>query len=378
MTDFYQLLGVSKQASADEIKKSYRKLAMQYHPDRNPNNPEAEKKFKEITEAYEVLSDADKRAAYDRYGHAAFQQGAGGGAGQGFEGFGGGFSGFGNFSDILDQMFGAAMGGEGRSRGSSRGSDLGYDLTITLEEAFLGKEAKIRVNAPVSCADCQGSGAKKGGKGASTCSGCQGRGVVRNQQGFFTVERTCLMCRGQGQVISDPCLTCQGQGRVDRDQVHTIKVPAGIEDGMRIRITGGGEAGMRGSQPGDLYINVHIKPHSLFARHGADLVCRVPVSMVTAALGGEVTLPTLEGKKATIKLNPGTQYGQKYRLKGKGMPHMRGARHGDMMILTDVEVPVNLTKRQKELLEEFAGLNNKDTHPQSEGFLAKIKEWFRE
>jgi molecular chaperone DnaJ len=371
--DFYELLGVAKGASQDELKKAYRKLAMQYHPDKNPGDKKAEAKFKQINEAYDVLKDEQKRAAYDRFGHAAFEQG-GGGAGNragGFD-FGGGNAGF---ADIFDEMFGEFMGGGRRGGGPQRGSDLRYNLEISLEDAFHGKQATVKVASLHSCETCKGTGAEAGSKPV-TCPTCRGHGKVRAQQGFFTIERTCPQCGGGGQIIEKPCKTCQGQGRVRKERTLNVNIPAGVEDGTRIRLAGEGEAGMRGAPQGDLYLFLQIKPHKLFHRENADIYCRVPIAMTTAALGGSVEVPTVDGGRAKVTIPAGAQTGQQFRLKGKGMSVLRSTARGDMFIEAVVETPVNLTKRQQDLLKEFEGTGGADkSHsPESAGFFAKVKE----
>ncbi len=368
--DFYETLGVDREASDDELKKAYRKLAMQYHPDRNPDDKKAEQAFKDVNEAYEVLKDGDKRAAYNRFGHAAFEQGGAGGGGGG-----GGFGGFsGGFSDIFDEMFGD-LGGGRRGRATSRnGSDLRYNLEVTLEDAFRGKQTEIRVPTSAPCDSCSGTGAE-GGAAPSTCGSCQGHGRVRAQQGFFTVERTCSTCQGTGEVIKDPCRVCAGAGRVHKEKTLSVNIPAGVEEGTRIRLSGEGEAGLRGAPAGDLYIFLAIKPHRLFQRDGADIHCRVPIPMTKAALGGSVEVPTVEGKMARVTIPSGTPTGHQFRLRDKGMTILRSKARGDMFIQAFVETPVNLTKRQKELLKEFEGESPEDTtSPQSHGFFSKVKE----
>ena len=369
--DYYELLGVGRAASADDIKKAFRKLAMKHHPDRNQGDKDAEKKFKDINHAYDILKDPEKRAAYDRYGAAAFEGGAGpGGPFQGGQGFD-----FGSvFGDIFEEMFGAG-GGRGRpgGRGDMRGQDLRFNLEITLEQAYSGTEATVRVPSSVSCEACHGSGAEPGSK-PQQCPTCNGRGRLRAQQGFFTVERTCHTCHGAGQVIDKPCRACGGQGRVRREKTLKVNIPAGVEDGTRIRLTGEGEAGARGGPPGDLYVFLSVRRHQLFEREGADVHCRVPISMVQATLGGNIEVPTLDGKMARIAVPSGAQNGHQFRLRGKGMPIVRSSQRGDMYIEINVETPTNLTARQKELLKEFEKAGK--TSPESEGFFSKVKEMF--
>jgi molecular chaperone DnaJ len=368
--DYYEVLSVSRTASDGEIKTSYRKLAMQWHPDKNPGNADSEAKFKEINEAYDCLKDAQKRAAYDRYGHAAFENGGAGGQG----GFGGDFTSA--FSDIFDDLFGGMGGRRGaRSGGRERGADLRYNLEITLEEAFHGKTAKIELPTNVVCETCSGTGAKAGTQPV-TCTTCQGSGRIRHAQGFFTLERTCVACQGRGSVIKDPCKSCSGAGRVVKERTLEVNIPPGVEDGTRIRLGGEGEAGARGGATGDLYIFLSVSPHQIFQREGADLYCRVPVSMVTAALGGEFDVPTVDGGRANVKIPEGTQTGKRFRLNGKGMPVLRSRAHGDMYVQVSVETPQKLTKRQKELLKEFDQESSKDTQPESAGFFAKMREFF--
>jgi molecular chaperone DnaJ len=369
--DYYELLGVAKGASADDIKKAYRKLAMQYHPDRNPGDASAEQKFKEINEAYDVLKDEQKRAAYDRFGHAAFEQGGRGG-GFGDFGFGGGGGGF---ADIFDEMFGEFMGG-GRRQASGRGGDLRYNMEISLEDAFAGKSATIKVPSSASCDECKGSGGA-GGSAPVACPTCHGHGKVRSQQGFFTIERTCPHCQGSGRVIKDPCKSCGGSGRVRREKTLQVTIPAGVEDGTRIRLAGEGEAGMRGAPPGDLYIFLSLQAHRLFQRDGANIYCRVPIPMTTAALGGTIDVPTIDGSMAKVTIPEGTQSGHQFRLRNKGMSVLRSPARGDMFIQAMVETPVNLTARQAELLKEFAAAAEEGGakhSPESHGFFAKVKE----
>lgn len=369
--DFYEILGVSRSASGDELKTAYRKLAMKHHPDRNPGDKSAEQKFKEVSEAYDVLKDDQKRAAYDRFGHAAFEQGSGRGPGD--FGFSGGFA------DIFDEMFGEFMGGGRRGQaGPSRGSDLRYNLEISLEEAFRGKQTTVRVQTLVTCEQCKGSGAEAGSK-PITCPTCHGRGRVRAQQGFFTIERTCTACQGAGRVIETPCKTCGGQGRTRREKTLSVNIPAGVEDGTRIRLAGEGEVGIRGASAGDLYIFVTVAPHRIFQRDGANIYCRVPISITTAALGGTIEVPSVDGSRARVAVPAGTQSGHQFRLRQKGMTVLRSAARGDMFIEAVVETPVNLTKRQQELLREFEKEgDNRGTQPESEGFFARVKEFFED
>ena len=370
--DFYELLGVSRTANAEDIKRAFRKLAMQHHPDRNRGDKASEKKFKDLTHAYDILKDPDKRAAYDRYGPAAFEGGAGpGGPGGPFHGQGFDFGTV--FGDIFEEMFGA-NGARGRSgRADTRGQDLRFNLEITLEQAYGGTEATVRVPSSVGCEVCHGSGAEPGSK-PQQCQTCHGRGRIRAQQGFFTVERTCPACHGVGHVIDKPCRSCAGQGRVRRDKTLKVNIPAGVEDGTRIRLSGEGEAGTRGGPAGDLYVFLSVRQHQLFEREGADVHCRVPISMVQATLGGNIDVPTLDGKMARINIPAGAQGGHQFRLRGKGMPIVRSAQRGDMYIEINVETPTNLTSKQKELLKEFEKAGK--TSPESEGFFSKVKEMF--
>ena len=373
--DFYETLGVARTADEKELKSAFRKLAMKFHPDKNPGDAEAEKKFKEINEAYETLKDPQKRAAYDRFGHAAFEQGGGGGFQSG--GFaGGGFSDI--FEDIFGEMMGGGRGGGGRQRasgGRERGADLRYNMEISMEEAFTGKTAQIRVPTSVTCDVCTGSGAKPGTK-PTTCATCQGSGRVRAAQGFFSIERTCPTCHGRGQTITDPCTKCHGQGRVTEERSLSVNIPAGIDDGTRIRLQGEGEAGLRGGPSGDLYIFLSVKPHEFFQRDGADLYCSVPISMTTAALGGTFDVVTLDGTKSRVTVPEGTQSGRQFRLKGKGMPILRSAQTGDLYVQIRIETPQKLTKRQRELLQEFEQLSSKENNPESTGFFSRMKDFF--
>ena len=369
--DYYELLGVARTCSEAELKSAFRKAAMQHHPDRNPGDKHAEVKFKEINEAYQALSDKEKRAAYDRFGHAAFEQGGGGAGGFGGDGFGS------SMSDIFDDLFGGFGGGRARGGGNGRerGSDLRYNMEIMLEDAFKGKTATIKVPTSIACEACAGSGAKAGSK-PKTCSTCAGHGRVRAQQGFFAIERTCPTCAGRGQVIDNPCAACSGAGRVTRERSLSVNIPAGVEDGTRIRLSGEGEAGMRGGPSGDLYIFLSIKPHPFFQRDGADLFCQVPISMVKASLGGEVTVRTLDGAESVVKIPEGTQSGRQFKLRGKGMPVLRSREVGDLHIQARVETPQSLTRRQRELLTEFEAESSNKTHPESAGFFAKMKDFF--
>jgi molecular chaperone DnaJ len=375
--DYYEVLGVAKGASADEIKKGYRKKAKELHPDRNADKPDAEAQFKEANEAYEVLKDADKKAAYDRYGHAAFEGGMGGGGRPG-GGFGGGQGDFSSaFSDVFDDLFGDFMGqrgGGGGGRRAARGSDLRYNLRISLEDAFSGLQKSINVPTSVPCDSCEGSGAE-GGAEPTTCPTCSGMGKVRAQQGFFTVERTCPTCSGMGQTIKNPCKTCRGAGRVEKERSLSVNIPAGVETGTRIRLAGEGEAGMRGGPSGDLYIFIEVQEHELFDRDGPNLFCRVPVSMSTAALGGTIEVPTIDGGRGRVSVPSGSQSGRQMRLRGKGMPALRGKGVGDMIIELAVETPVNLTSKQKELLREFEELSS-ENNPESSSFFSSVKSFW--
>src|SRR5262245_45889526 len=363
---YYETLEVERAADDGALKTSFRKLAMKWHPDRNPGDKDSEIRFKEINEAYDVLKDPQKRAAYDRFGHAAFEQGGG------VHGFGADFGSA--FSDIFEGIFG--MGGA-RQRGSGRerGADLRFNMQITLEEAYKGKTAQVRLPTSVTCEVCSGTGAKAGTK-PKTCSTCNGHGRIRHAQGFFTLERTCNACHGRGQVIENPCPTCAGTGRTTKERTLSVNIPAGVEDGTRIRLAGEGEAGLRGGPTGYLYIFLSLATHAFFQRDSADLHCRVPISMVTAALGGEFEVPTIDGKKTQVKIPSGTQSGRRFRLQAKGMPVLRSKQVGDMYVQVMVETPQNLTKRQRELLAEFEKLSSQETQPESAGFFAKVKDFF--
>lgn len=375
--DYYETLGVAKGASADEIKKGYRTKAKELHPDRNADNPNAEAQFKEANEAYEVLKDPEKKAAYDRYGHAAFEGGMGGG-GHRPGGFGGGGQGdFSSaFSDVFDDLFGDFMGGQrgGGGRRAARGADLRYNLGITLEDAYRGMQKSINVPTSVACDSCSGSGSE-GGAEPTTCPTCSGMGKVRAQQGFFTVERTCPTCSGMGQIVKNPCKSCRGAGRVEKDRALSVNIPAGVETGTRIRLAGEGEAGMRGGPTGDLYIFIEVQEHKLFERDGPNLFCRVPVSMSTAALGGSIEVPTIDGGRGRVQIPAGSQSGRQMRLRGKGMPPLRGGGTGDMIIELAVETPVNLTSRQKELLQEFEK-ESSNNNPESSSFFSSVKSFW--
>lgn len=382
--DFYDILGVQKGADEKALKTAYRNQAKKLHPDSNPGDKALEAKFKELNEAYDILKDPQKKAAYDRFGHQAFE-GSGGGR-PGGAGFG---PDFGNsMSDIFEDLFGDFMGGQGGQRGgarqagrggrggngASRGSDLRYNLEVSLTEAFSGKSAQVRVPSPVSCEACKGSGAKPG-TAPKTCGTCQGAGVVRSQSGFFTVERACPTCAGRGQVIADPCAVCGGQGRVTKERTLSVNIPPGVEDGTRIRLGNEGEAGLRGGPSGDLYIFLSVRPHEFFQREAADLFCKVPISMAVASLGGDIEVPTIDGKKARVSIPEGTQSGKQFRLKGKGMPVLRSTQAGDMYIQVAAETPVNLSRRQRELLSEFEK-EARNNSPESEGFFAKAKAFW--
>jgi len=367
--DFYEVLGVTREADEKTVKTAFRKLAMQYHPDRNPGDQTAEIKFKEVNAAYECLKDPQKRAAYDRFGHAAFENGG--------AGFNGDFAS--SMSDIFDNIFGDFMGGGGARRGAGRsgrerGADFRYNMEISLEEAFSGKTAEIEVPTKVVCSTCSGSGAKPGSS-PKVCGTCDGHGRIRAAQGFFSIERTCPTCHGRGEVISDPCLECNGAGRTTENRTLSVNIPAGIEDGTRIRLAGEGEAGLRGGPAGDLYIFLSISPHEFFQRDGADIFCRVPISMTTAALGGEFQVPTIDGDKTKVKVPEGTQTGKQFRIKGKGMPVLRSTRVGEMYIQVVVETPRKLTRKQRDLLEEFERASSAENHPDSAGFFSRVRDF---
>lgn len=374
--DYYETLGVSKNANEDDVKKAYRKMAMQYHPDRNKGDKSSESKFKEVNEAYETLKDPQKKAAYDRYGHDTYKNASSNGGGFNQGGFDRGFD-FGSdsvFSDIFDGIFGSG-GGMRSERAEMRGSDLRYEAVVTLEEAFRGKDIELKIRSGVKCDHCNGTGSE-GGTRPKTCPSCRGSGKMRFSQGFFMVERTCSACNGTGHIIEKSCKECNGSGRQSKIKTMKVSIPAGIDDGSRIRLAGEGEAGIRGGRPGDLYIFVSVKAHQLFKRDGNAIYCDVPISIVTATLGGEVEVPTIDGKKAIVKIPAGTQSGSILKLKNKGMSIIRSSMRGDMMIYAKVETPVNLTKKQKELLEEFG--QERASNPQSESFFAKVKDFWQE
>jgi len=360
--DYYELLEVERTADDATIKSAFRKLAIRYHPDKHGGCKDHEAKFKAVNEAYDCLKDPQKRAAYDRFGHAAFQNGGGGGHNPGFDAF----------SDIFESMFGEFGGGGGRQR-QSRGADLRYDMEVTLEDAFHGKETDITIDVSGLCEPCGGTGASPGTM-AKTCGTCRGHGKVRAQQGFFMVERPCPTCHGAGQTISDPCRNCRGEGRVDRTVTLAVNVPPGVDEGTRIRLSGQGEAGPRGAPPGDLYIFLHVRQHAIFEREGTTLYARAPISFTTAALGGEIEIPGFDGEVHTVRVSPGTQSGREIRQRGAGMPVLQGRGQGDLVVRIEVEIPTKLSARQRELLEEFRGLETGDECPVSHGFFDKLKK----
>jgi molecular chaperone DnaJ len=366
--DFYATLGVARDASADDLKKAYRKLAMQYHPDRNPGDAAAEAKFKEISEAYDILKDDQKRGAYDRYGHAAFEGGMGGGGGGGFEG--------GGLGDIFDQMFGDFMGGKRGGGGQRSGGDIRTQVEIELTEAFSGTKTTLRVPTRVVCDACSGTGSESKERGNDTCGTCGGAGKVRAQQGFFLVERTCPTCGGKGRVVRNPCRICHGNGTVQRERSLQVAIPAGVEDGTRIRLAGEGESGGAGVQPGDLYVHVAVRAHAIFQRDAANVFCVVPLRMTQAALGTEIEVPAIDATRARVKIPAGTQTGDQFRLRGKGFSVLRSSQRGDMYIQVKVETAQNLTRKQRELLEQFEAEANTKVSPESEGFLDRVKAFF--
>jgi molecular chaperone DnaJ len=379
--DYYTTLGVSRNADETELKKAYRKLAMQFHPDKNPDNKDAEQKFKEINQAYDTLKDPQKRAAYDRYGHEAYESGMGSGGGAGA----GGFDFTSNFADIFEDLFGD-FGGRGRRggggaggqpTGAARGADLRYNLEVTLEEAFRGKQPTITLTTSVTCNSCDGSGAEKG-TAPENCPTCNGAGKIRAQQGFFTIERTCHTCQGAGKVIKNPCRSCAGTGKTRKERSLNVSIPAGVEEGTRIRLANEGEAGFRGGPNGDLYIFISVKPHKIFRRDGANLFCKVPLKFTTAALGGSIEVPTIEGGRVKVNIPAGTQSGHQFRLRGKGMSILRSQSRGDMYIEVVVETPVKLSKKQKDLLQQFEAEAPADSNPESEGFFTRVKEFWED
>lgn len=371
--DYYELLECERTADAATIKSSYRKLAMKYHPDKNAGCKDSEAKFKAVSEAYDCLKDPQKRAAYDRFGHAAFRNGGMGGGGHGH-----GAQDFAGFSDIFESVFGEFMGGQrggGGGRQARRGADLRYDMEVSLEEAFHGKETEITIDISAACDSCHGTGSKPGTH-AHTCHHCQGAGKVRAQQGFFVVERACPVCHGSGEVITDPCPDCRGEGRVEKTRTLAVNVPPGVDEGTRIRLTGEGEAGARGAPPGDLYIFLHVKRHAIFEREGTTLFARAPISFTTAALGGTMSIPGLDGRRHEVKIPAGIQSGKQLRQRGAGMPVLQGRGHGDLVIQVEVETPTKLSTRQRALLEEFRETETGDECPQSQGFFSRLKNAF--
>jgi len=370
--DYYETLGVDRSDDAKALKSAYRKLAMQYHPDKNPGDNAAEEKFKEISEAYDILKDDQKRAAYDQYGHRAFENGGMGGGGGGFHGFESA-----GFSDIFEDLFGMRGGRRSDPNAATRGADLRYNLTITLENAFHGKSEKITIPTTIACDTCDGVGAKDGSK-PSACTSCNGVGKVRSQQGFFMVERTCPACQGQGLVIENPCDDCHGSGKTKKNKTLDVKIPAGVEEGARIRLNGEGKTGTRGGQSGDLYIFIDIEYHPIFQRDGSTVFCEVPIPMTTATLGGTIDVPTVGGEKATVKITPGTSTGKRFSIHRKGMPILNGNQLGDMVIQAIVETPVNLNKKQKFLLRAFAEECGDEVSPEASGFFNKVKEFWED
>lgn len=366
--DYYDLLGVPRTASEEELKKAFRKLALKHHPDKNPGDKAAEAHFKEINEAYSVLSDPEKRRAYDRFGHDAFS-----GAGAGFGGFDAGNVGD-IFGDIFEDFFGASAG-RGRRRGGSAGSDLKYTLTISLDEVLTGKDAKIKVPHWEECAACRGTGAKEG-TAIKTCPTCKGAGQVRFQQGFFAISRTCHECRGQGRIVTEVCATCRGERRRQKEQTLSLWIPAGVEDGTSLRLAGKGEPGEGGGPPGDLYVVIAVKPHPVFTRDGSTLVCEAPISFAKAALGGALESNTLDGKPVTLKIPPGTPHGKVFKFRGHGLPDMQGGGRGDLLVRTRIVVPTKLSDRQKELLEEYARLDGDEVDGEPAGIFEKVKHLF--
>ena len=379
--DFYEVLGIDRKADEAAVKKAFRARAMQLHPDRNPGDKTAEHKFKEINEAYEILKDPQKRAAYDQFGHAAFDQSSSAPGQGGFRQHPGGFEfnvGGGGLGDIFEDIFGDITGRRRQQqRGPERGQDLRYDLEATLEDAFKGKKATIRVPTAARCDACHGTGGEGGAK-PKQCPTCAGRGRVRASQGFFTIERTCAACHGTGEVVDKPCKKCHGEGRLVHDKTLAVNVPPGVDEGTRIRLAGEGEAGLRGGPAGDLYIFISIAPHEIFQRDGANIYCHVPISMVTAALGGAVEVPTVEGTRARVTIPAATQSGEQFRLRGKGMTQLKSALRGDMIIEVAVETPANMTARQKQILEEFKTAGGEEASPKAQGFFAKVRELWDE